>query len=542
MKLVTAQQMHDIEQRCVDARVSLDDLMEAAGLAVAQEAWLSLGVVAGRRILVLCGPGNNGGDGLVAARHLADWEADVVVYLLAPRDDVNLTKVRALGVPVFVASDDGNSAALDNALTGAELIVDALLGTGRSRPIDGALANVLERLQGAKARPNAAGVIAVDLPTGIDADTGAADPLAVHASTTLTFGFAKVGLYALPGSEYAGNVQVIDIGIPASAVGDEPLVELLSASWVRERLPARPPGANKGTFGRVLVVAGSGEYVGAPRLAAEAAYRVGAGLVTVASPAHPRATIAPALPEATYISLEPADALGLDAARIIVERLTAFDVLLIGPGLSQATGVRESVTHILTHIPQSVRACVIDADALNALAATPDWHKTLHIPCVLTPHPGEMARLTARSVADVQAARLDIARTAAADWGQVVVLKGAHTIVATPEGATFLSPHANPLLATAGTGDVLAGAIAGLLAQGMEPGAAAAAAVFIHALAATEAGENFGDRGLLASDLLPALPKAIRTVREGKRAPATSGDSLQNLAAMFGAGTDNARI
>jgi NAD(P)H-hydrate epimerase len=270
VKLVTAEQMRALEQRAVDAGTPLEELMQAAGLAVAQEAWLSLGVVAGRRILVLVGPGNNGGDGLVAARHLAEWEGDVVVYMLAARDesDANLRAVRELGVPVYVASEDEGHRALDDAIGRAEMIIDALLGIGRSRPITGTMAEILRRVNDAHGRSPSPRVIAVDLPTGVDADSGRADALAVRADMTATFGFAKVGLYTLPGSEYAGKVQVIDIGLPKGAERDV-TVELPGSTWVRDRLPARPLDGNKGTFGRVLVVAGSDSYVGAARMAAE---------------------------------------------------------------------------------------------------------------------------------------------------------------------------------------------------------------------------------------------------------------------------------
>jgi len=537
VKLVTAAQMHELEQKAVDAGTPLDALMESAGLAVAQEAWLSLGVVAGRRILVLVGSGNNGGDGLVAARHLADWEGDAVVYLLAARaeDDANLAKVRSLGVPVIAASDDAGFESLQQALDGAELVVDALLGTGRSRPIDGALAEILRRLQDAADRPHPPKIVAVDLPTGVDADSGRADPLAVHADMTVTFGLAKVGLYTLPGSEHAGRVQVVDIGIPRDAEQAVPL-DLLATGWVRDRLPKRPKSANKGTFGRALIVAGSSSYVGAARLAAEACYRAGAGLVTVACTREVQHMIGASIAEATWLPLEDAGgAIAASAADAVCDRLTSYDVLLVGPGLSQADGVRALVERVLAGVPENVRACVIDADALNALAQQPGWR--IDAPCVLTPHPGEMARLLDITVDAVQDDRLNMAVGAAARWQQVVVLKGAHTVIAAPDGRAAISPHADPLLASAGTGDVLAGAIAGLLAQGMAPFEAAACGVYLHGLAAAELGEDLGDRGLLASDLLPALPRAIRIVLHGRtsRPLPQLGDlaSLDALATPF---------
>ncbi|MBF6599724.1 MAG: NAD(P)H-hydrate dehydratase [Dehalococcoidia bacterium] len=511
MKLVTSEEMRTIEQRAVDGGVSLEDLMQAAGLAVAQEAWLTLGVVAGRRILVLAGSGNNGGDGLVAARHLAEWEADVVVYLLAARgtDDPHLAAVRALGVPVFVATDDAGYVALERAVDDAELVVDALLGIGRSRPSAGALRAILARLQRARERPAPPRIVAVDVPTGVDADSGAAEPLAVRADITVTFGLAKVGLYTLPGSEHAGSIQVVDIGLPRDAERDV-AVELLGTGWVRDRLPARPASSNKGSFGRVLVVAGSDAYVGAARLTAEACYRAGTGLVTLACGPRVQAAVAPALPEATYLLLPD------DPAAAILDALRHADVLLIGPGLGQDAKTRALVADVLRGAPASLRACVVDADALNALAYDGVSPGEIAVPCVLTPHPGEMSRLMRSSVEAVQRDRLRTARVAAADWRQVVVLKGAHTVVAAPTGGAVISPHANPLLASAGTGDVLAGIVAGLVAQGAGPFDAAASAVYLHGAAAAELRDELGDRGLLASDLLPLIPRVIRIIREGR--------------------------
>jgi NAD(P)H-hydrate epimerase len=534
--------MQDLERKAVEAGTPLDALMEQAGLAVAQEAWLTLGVVAGRRILVLVGPGNNGGDGLVAARHLAEWESDIVVYLLAarPDGDINYARIRELGVPVVIATDDPDFTSLQGALDTAEMVIDALLGTGRSRPIEGALAEILRRLRAAEGRTHPPKVIAVDLPTGVDADSGRADDLAVRADMTVTFGLAKVGLCTLPGSQHAGRIQVVDIGLPKDAERAVPL-DLLGTPWVRERLPKRPASGNKGTFGRVLVVGGSMQYVGAARLAAEAAYRAGAGLVTIACPASVQPLLAPSIAEATWLPLpDDAGALSAAAGAVIIDRLASYDVLLIGPGLGQGDGVRSVVAGVLAAAPASLRGCVIDADALNVLGAmtgaTP-WPASIHTPCVLTPHPGEMARLLGSTVAAVQDDRLNVATRAAAEWKQTVVLKGAHTVVAAPDGRAAISPHANPLLASAGTGDVLAGAIAGLLAQGLDVFDAAACGVFLHGLAAEELGDDLGDRGLLASDLLPALPRATRIVLHGRplRAPLPA---LGDMAAAFGAAPD----
>jgi NAD(P)H-hydrate epimerase len=329
-------------------------------------------------------------------------------------------------------------------------------------------------------------------------------------------------------------VQVIDIGLPRDAAPNT-AIDLLDAAWVRERLPARPADANKGTFGRVLAVAGSADYPGAARLATEAAYRVGAGLVTLACPDALRAIVAPSTPEVTYLPLGDEPSLTPEAAHTIIAATEAYDVLFIGPGISQRDGVDKAVFDVIRGMHADNKPIVVDADALNALAKSDSWHKQMHAALVLTPHPGEMARLTGTSVEDVQRDRLRAARDAAAQWKQIVVLKGAHTIIAAPDGRTALSPHASPLLATAGTGDVLTGAIAGLIAQGMAPFDAAACAVYLHGAVAEDAGEDFGDRGMLASDLLPALPRAIRTVREGKMARGgLFPGELQNLGGLGG--------
>jgi len=532
VRLVTSAQMRALEQRAVDGGTSLDELMEAAGLAVAQEVWLSLGVVAGRRVLVLAGPGNNGGDGVVAARHLAEWEADVAVYLLRARADERVRALRERGVPIFVAEEDAGFATLREALDGAEVVIDALLGIGQTRPIEGTLAGVLRHVRQARERARPPRVIAVDVPTGVDADTGRADPLAITADMTVTLGLAKVGLYQLPGAEHAGSVQVIDIGLPQDAA-DSGSVELLGTTWVRDHLPSRPASSNKGTFGRVMAVAGSARYPGAARLATEAAYRVGAGLVTLACGDATRAIVAASAPEVTYAPLGGVASISPAAVDTIADALDGYDVLLLGPGISQDDGVREAVADLLTRLPESVRACVIDADGLNALATWDGWYERVGRAVVLTPHPGEMSRLLGRDVPSIQDDRLGAALSAATDWNQVVVLKGAHTIVAAPAGRAAISPHATSLLATAGTGDVLAGAIAGFIAQGMAPFEAAACGVFVHGLAAEEVGDGLGDRGLVARDLLPALPRAIRTVREGRlRGGPSLAAGLQQLGGL----------
>jgi NAD(P)H-hydrate epimerase len=456
------------------------------------------------------GPGNNGGDGLVAARHLHDLGGQVVVVLLAPRgeDDANLRQVVERDVPV---RPDGS--ALDEALAGADAVVDAVLGTGRARPLEGVIADALDRVSEARAKPGGPRVIAVDLPTGVDCDTGAADPHALRADATIALGCSKVGLHTLPGADYAGRVDVIDIGLPGEAVEALP-VELLNARWVRERLPSRPAGANKGTFGRVLVVAGSKLYVGAARLAALGALRSGAGLVTLACPASVQPLVAAGMHEVTYLPLvDQGGFVAPEAAIEVMRAVESYDVLLIGPGLGQGAAQESFVRQVLFDLPAEGSKVVIDADGLNALARLPRWWERVVAPCVLTPHPGEHSRLTGRDTESVQHDRLASAREAASMWGQTVVVKGAYTVVGAADGRAGVNPYANPALASAGTGDVLAGAIAGLLAQGVGPFEAACCGTYLHAAAAEGLRPELGDAGLLAGDLLAELPRTLRELR-----------------------------
>jgi len=516
MKLVTTDLMRGLEQGAEAQGVTVPMLMENAGLAVAQEVWLLLGTVADRAVLVLAGPGNNGGDGLVAARHLHEWGAKVEVYLLKPRDpekDEVYRQVVERSIPQRTAGEDTGFAALEEALSRAEVVVDALLGTGRMRPIEGDLAEILRRLAAARHNALPPQILAVDLPTGVDGDSGAADPLCVAADVTVALGHSKVGLHTLPGSQYAGRIEVVDIGIPRDLSQGIP-IELMTDAWARALLPARPLAANKGTFGKALVVAGSVNYVGAASLACLAAGRVGAGLVTLACPQTIYPIMAAKLVESTFLTLpDPEGFLTAEASHPVLQALAqGYSALLVGPGLGQSAYVRAFMRQLLPALPEGLRAVVIDADGLNALAGSDAWWEGLRVPAIVTPHPGEMSRLTEQPVADIQADRLGVALHQAARWGVTVILKGAHTVVAYPDGRARISPFANPALASGGTGDVLAGAVAGLVAQGLEPFDAAALGVYLHGRAGEKVRRELGEAGLLAGDLLPNLPLVIKEI------------------------------
>ncbi|MFQ6014507.1 MAG: NAD(P)H-hydrate dehydratase [Anaerolineae bacterium] len=550
MKVVSTAEMREIEKRADAGGLSYAIMMENAGKAVADEIGRRR-EVGGQQILVLVGPGNNGGDGLVAARHLHDRGAEVAVYLWKRREeeDDNLRQVEEREIAIAQAEDDASLVRLKEFVAKSDIVVDALLGTGVSGPIRRPLKEILEvvkngieeRREVIEARelslpplpsppspPASPWVVAVDVPTGLNCDTGAIDPAAFPADLTVTFAFPKLGQFLFPGAEQVGELVVADIGIPIT-LADGVAVELATPAMVANLLPPRPLGAHKGTFGKVLVVAGSVNYTGAPYLASAAATRVGSGLVTLAVASSIYPVLATKLDEVTFLVLpEDLGVIAAAAVDVVKTGMEGYKVLLLGPGLGREKETVEFVHRLLALEPSKTRgrvgflggeegrpadklpSLVIDADGLNALADLPHWWETLPRPGILTPHPGEMARLMGTSTEEVRAERLNMAREMAQKWGQVVVLKGAYTLIAEPEGQVTINPFANPGLATAGSGDVLAGAIAGLLAQGLTPYQAAVGGAYLHGLAGELVRQELGDTGPIAGDLLPALPRAIK--------------------------------
>jgi len=516
MKLVTAAQMRELEAAAVAAGSSEAQLMEEAGLALAQESWMLLGTLEGRHITVLAGPGNNGGDGIVAARHLYDWGAGISVYLPKwHRHEERFEELRQREIPIVDGREDNELANLETLLASSDLVIDALLGIGQQRPIeaDEPIALALAKLGAARAGFQPPKVVACDLPTGMNADNGTVDDFAVEPDLTVTFGLPKVGMYQAPASGKLGKVQVIDIGIPKAAQ-EAVLLELLTSRWVRSHIPKRPDGGNKGTFGKVLCVGGSVRYSGAIRLAAVSAYRAGAGLVTIAAPDSIMATIASGLPEATWLPQHTAEDGGLraEAALALRNEWPRFSAAVLGPGLGDTDDTRALTWAALPDLADLPNGAVIDADALNAISSLADGAERMPAKAVLTPHPGEMARLMATTVADVQSRRIEIAGEAARKYGCTVVLKGAHSVIAAADGRTSLSPFANPLLATAGSGDVLAGMIAGYLAQGCAPFEAACLGVYLHGATGEALRLEMGESGLLASEIATRLPRVVKDV------------------------------
>lgn len=521
MKVVTAAEMAAIEQASERAGVSTDTLMENAGLAVAQLARELLdGGVAGRRILTLVGPGNNGADGLVAARHLRRWGAESAGYLAArrPAADPKLGRARDYDVAVYRIEDDPGLHLLGRLLSQAELVIDAVLGTGASRPLSGALREVMLR---AAAWGQVGGrLLALDLPTGLNADSGAVDAACPSADVTAALGYPKAGLLRFPGAGYAGRLRILDIGIPPglpeeAAVG----LELLTPEWVAQRLPPRPPEAHKGTFGHALIIAGSRRYVGAAYLAAQAAVRSGAGLTTLASPQSVYPIIAARSAEAIHLPLPEDDEgrIAESAAELLRRASGRFSALAVGCGMGRYAGGAALLEKLLFSAGGDTagglpafpagRPALIDADGLNNLSQIANWPERARHPLVLTPHPGEMSTLTGRPVGEIQADRVAAARHWAGRWNAVVLLKGAHSVIAAPGEPALLLPAANPGLATGGTGDVLSGIIAGLLAQGLPPLAAAGCGAWLHAAAGAQVVAQRGAAATAASDLLDLIGK-----------------------------------
>jgi len=549
MKLVTTARMRELEQESVHAGATWSGLMEQAGWGVAQEAMRSLGSARDRRIVVLVGPGNNGGDALVAARHLHDAGAHVALYIwhrAESPDDANRRLCRERDIAEYESSADAGRAELRRLLGACDLVVDGLLGMGISRPIEGELAEIVATVNDMKEPRTTqrvpdqepgleSTVLSIDLPTGVDSDSGAVLGSAIRADITVATGLVKRGLFQYPGRSYAGTIRLAEIGLTPEAM-EAIMGETIDARQARALLPARPDDAHKGTFGKVMVVAGSMLYPGAASLATAGAARVGAGLVTLATGRS--ALGGPSrLAEITLRPLPEADwgILGEAAADELFKHLEGYAALLVGPGIGREEPSRAFLERLLgldsprhrSHIGFRIGASeapaaeqqrpelpptVIDADGLNLLSEIDNWWERLpRGRCVLTPHPGEMKRLL--KVEELPGDRVGATEEAATRWGQVVVLKGPTTVVAEPEGRSALNDGGNPALATAGTGDVLAGAIAGLLAQGLAPFEAAVLGVYLHSAAGRLVADDLGDAGALASDLLPRLPLAIKGLR-----------------------------
>ena len=507
LPILTPSESAALDQASAERGTSVDTLMEHAGRAVARAAVEVAGGAYGRRAVVVCGKGNNGGDGLVAARHLARWVCGVtVVLLVSPRE---LQGAAARSFARFTERGGRwrpfTGERLSREVARAAVLVDAMFGTGFHGVPEGDYARAIQIVN-----RGSTGVVAVDIPSGVEGETGAVRGEAVLADVTVALGTLKPGVVFHPGAEHAGVVEVADIGFPEDLVGSD--------LWMTERqdmaalLPHRQPESHK-RDAVVLVVAGSRTMTGAPVLAASAASRAGAGLVTLAVPRGILPTVESAVSETTFLALPETDEGSIDstATDLILERLPDVDAVAVGPGLTTHPRTQDLVRELVARSPVPV---VLDADGLNAFASRGPALAERSADLVITPHPGEFSRLTGISSREVLEDRVGHARKAAAEFHCAVLLKGSRTVVAEPSGRVRVNPTGGPVLATAGTGDVLTGAIAALVARGVAPADAAAAGAYVHGVAGALAGAELGE-GTVAGDVLACIPRAIVAIERG---------------------------
>ncbi len=513
MKLVTAEQMRELDRRTIN-EVGIPGvvLMENAGRGAAEIIKGKFGP-GPKKVAVLCGRGNNGGDGFVVARYLKNWGWPVKAYLLAPRERVtgdarvNLDVWLRIGGELREIHDEEDLRAAREEVACCDIVVDALLGTGLKDEVKGLFREAIQLINSLKKT-----IVAIDIPSGIDSTTGRVLGVAVRADLTVTFGLPKVGQVIHPGLDHVGELHTVDISIPPSLVKEaDPKCALLDPGELDlNPLGPRPKDSHKGTYGHLLVIAGSVGKTGAAAMAGEAALRMGAGLVTVAVPGSLNPILEVKLTEVMTEPLPDRDgAFCGEALKKAMDLLQGKSALAIGPGIGTGEGSR---TLVLNLIRESRVPMVVDADGINCLVGSLEVLEQKGAPLILTPHPGEMARLLGGTTREVQGDRIGVSKRFAQQYGVVLVLKGSRTVIADPSGRVFINPTGNPGMASGGTGDILTGMIGGLLAQGVEPLEAAKLGVYLHGLCGDLAEREMGQVCLLATDLLKQLPRAIKEV------------------------------
>ena len=534
MKLVTVSQMQAIEKEADAGGLTFEQMMEHAGQGLA-DVILDLYVdEVEPEVVGLVGSGNNGGDTLVALSALAaaGWKARA--YLVKRKKDELVKRFTEAGGELL--SGENAFEKLAEALGTADVLLDGVLGTGIKLPLKKDVAELLSEvndiLDGLDEFPL---VVAVDCPSGVDCDSGEVADETIPADLTVTMAAVKQGMLKLPAFEYVGDLEVVEIGLPDDLASFKDLqTEVADGDSVSTPLPERALDSHKGTFGTALIAGGSINYTGAVLLAGEAAYRVGAGLVTLAVPAPLHGTLAGRFPEATWVLLpHEMGVISSNGAEVLAKNFERASALLIGPGFGTENSTKEFIENLLegkysakktaqrigfvrqeaekTEENQSkLPPLVLDADGLKLLAKISEWSKKISTPAILTPHPGEMSVLTGLSKEEIQENRQEIASKYAKEWGHVVVLKGAFTVIASPDGRIMVIPVATPALARAGTGDVLAGLIVGLRAQGLEAFDAAVAGAWIHAQAGLYAADDLGtSASVLAGDVLNSVSDVL---------------------------------
>ncbi len=521
MKLATSQDMKKIDEMAVkEFSVTVGKFMESAGQAVVDAMESKFGILSHKTVGVLCGPGHNGGDGLVVARLLKENKSSVVAVVVGDPEDMaeetlkQFQKAKTVKVPILFLKGSEGLKSVQVALEECDLLVDSLFGTGLSRPVEGLFRELIRAVK-TLAKP----IVAVDVPSGFSSDAGVPLGEALTAQLTVTFGLSKIGFYSPTAPAFLGEWKVDKIGFPEQLLNAPFLKhEITEPEMVRKCLPSYDDYTHKGTRGRVLIVAGATGLTGAATLCALGAQRIGTGLVTVACPESLNSILEAKLTEPMTAPVPEVEGgfFSLKAAGRIIHLATNVNSVVIGPGIGRHRETGQLLRELLTKLTLPM---VVDADALNLLGGQLDIFKAVKAPVLLTPHPGEAAWLLKTTINDVEQNRVKVAKQIAQGYNVVVILKGHHTVIANPKGEVRINPTGGRALATAGTGDVLSGILGGLLAQRIPLFEAATAGVYLHGMAGDKASKRMGPDGVLAGDLLPLLPKVLRLVRENKREP-----------------------
>ena len=510
MKVVTSQQMREIDRKAIEEnKISGLALMENAGLRIFQSLKDIYSDLRLKKIIIFAGSGNNGGDGFVVARHLYDYGVKVKVFLLAPfhkiKDEAgeNLNIIDKVGVEL-IEVETVKLEEIQKAIQNSDLIIDAILGTGLQGKVTGLKAKMIDLINIANKE-----VVAIDVPSGLNADSGKIKVPCIKATHTITLALPKIGLLLFPGASFAGKVKVEDIGIPSCLLKNNKIkTNMVTREIVKSLLPFRASYSHKGSFGKVLILAGSVGMTGAAYLASEAAMRSGAGIVVLGIPRSLNPIMEVKLTEVMTLPLAETEkqSLGEDAEETILKLMKDFSALGMGPGISLELETQRLVRKI---IEKSNIPLVVDADAIYAISKDTNILKKIKVPMVITPHPGEMAKLVNKDTDYILNNQLDLTREIAQEFGIVVVLKGARTIIANKEGEAYINVGDNSGMATGGSGDVLTGIICSLIAQGADNFSAAITGVYIHSLAGNLARDIKGERGMIAGDILYQVPQAF---------------------------------
>lgn len=510
MKVVTGQQMKEIDRKAIEeSNLSGLILMENAGLRIFQNLKNIYPSLRLKKIIIFTGSGNNGGDGFVVARHLYNYGVKVKVFLLSHSSKIkgeaeeNLNIINKMGVELFEA-ETTKLEEIQRAIQNSDLIIDAILGTGLHGKVTGLKAKIIDLINIANKE-----VVAIDVPSGLDTDTGRIEGPCIKATHTITLALPKIGLLIFPGASYAGKVTVEDIGIPSYLLKNNKIkTNIVTKEIVKSLLPFRATYSHKGSFGKVLILAGSIGMTGAAYLASEAAMRSGAGIVVLGIPRSLNPIMEVKLTEVMTLPLAETkkQSLGEEAEETILKLMKNYSILGIGPGISRQAETQRLVRKV---IEKSNIPLVVDADAIYALSEDTTILKKTKTPLVITPHPGEIAKLINKDVDYILNNQLDITREIAQKYGIVVVLKGARTIIANKEGEVYINVGDNSGMATGGSGDVLTGIICSLIAQGADNFSAAITGVYIHSLAGDLARGIKGERGMIAGDILSQVPQAF---------------------------------